>query len=109
MNFYRSFVRLCNSVNKSPSAVLLEIGLSKSLNTRWKEGKGMTDASAIRIADYFGIPVEELTKEETPDTDGAERDEGNAKIKEINLLLPRLTEEELDDLIADVKRTILGQ
>ena len=109
MNFYSNFVRLCNSVNKSPTAVLLEIGLAKSLLTRWKKGKGFTDASAIKIADYFGITVEELIKEKTPATDGDERNDENQKIEEIKRLLPRLTDQELDDLLSDVKKTILGQ
>lgn len=60
MNFYNNFLTFCNSVGKKPSVVAEEIGLSKSLVTRWKAGKGVTDATAKRIADYFGVPVEYL-------------------------------------------------
>lgn len=63
MNFYENFVRLCNSVGKSPSRVVLEIGGTKSAITRWKHGSSPTDATAMKIAEYFGVPVQELTGE----------------------------------------------
>lgn len=61
MNFYDSFVGLCNKAGKSPSKVALEIGISKSIVSRWKAGGGATDATARKVADYFGVPVSEIT------------------------------------------------
>lgn len=58
--FYENFLRLCNGVNKSPSAVATELGLQKSAVTRWKQGCVPTDATKTKIADYFGISIEEL-------------------------------------------------
>lgn len=58
--FYDNYLRLCNSIGKTPSAVALELGLSKSLVTRWKAGGGLTDSTALKIANYFGITVDEL-------------------------------------------------
>ena len=63
MNFYNNFVKLCNSVGKSPSRVVLEIGGTKSAITRWKNGSLPTDATAMKIAEYFGVSIEELTGE----------------------------------------------
>lgn len=63
LNFYNNFLKLCNSVGKKPSVVAEEIGLSKSLVTRWKAGNGITDATAQKIADYFGITVTDLVGE----------------------------------------------
>ena len=63
MNFYNNFVKLCNSVGKAPSRVVLEIGGTKSAITRWKNGSLPTDATAMKIAEYFGISVQELTGE----------------------------------------------
>ena len=60
MNFYHTFLRLCNEVGKSPSKVILEIGGTKSAITRWKNGSRPTDATAQKIANYFGVPVEVL-------------------------------------------------
>lgn len=55
MFFYENYVRLCNSVGKTPSAVAKEIGIQKSTVTRWKNGKGRTDATVQKVADYFGV------------------------------------------------------
>lgn len=66
MNFYNKFVNLCNEVGKKPSAVAEEIGLSKSLVTRWKNGGGVTDATAAKIANYFNVELIDLMNEEEP-------------------------------------------
>lgn len=58
--FYDNFVRLCNRVNKSPSSVATEIGLSRASVNGWKNGKKPTDATTIKLADYFGVSVDEL-------------------------------------------------
>lgn len=63
MNFYNNFLFLCNSVGKTPSRVVLEIGLKKSAVTRWKAGGNPTDATAQKIADYFGVTINELMSE----------------------------------------------
>lgn len=60
MNFYHTFLRLCNDVGKSPSKVVLEIGGTKSAITRWKNGSHPTDATAQKIANYFGVPIETI-------------------------------------------------
>lgn len=63
-SFYSTFVSLCNSTGKSPSRVVLDVGLQKSSITRWKGGGLPTDATVKKIADYFGVPVEELTEKQ---------------------------------------------
>lgn len=69
MSFYENYVRLCNKIGKTPSGVAIEIGLAKPSVNRWKNGGGVTDATAQKVADYFGVPVQELIgekKKETP-------------------------------------------
>lgn len=63
MNFYERFIFLCNNVGKTPSRVALEIGLSKPVVNRWKNGSTPTDATAMKIAEYFGMSMQELTGE----------------------------------------------
>ena len=63
MNFYERFIGLCNKVGKTPSRVATEVGLSKPTVNRWKNGSNPTDATAMKIAEYFGVPVQELTGE----------------------------------------------
>ena len=62
--FYDNFIRLCNAAKKAPSAVVEEIGLSKSAVTGWKKrGSLPADATAQKLADYFGVTVAELMAE----------------------------------------------
>lgn len=95
--FYDNFVKLCNSVNKSPSAVALEIGIYKSTVSNWKNrGTYPTDATMQKIADYFDVSVEELKKEK-PSTESGE---GLSKDR-IKELLNQMSAADLAELMAD--------
>ena len=73
--FYDNYIRMCNSVNKTPSAVAIEVGISKTSVNRWKNGSYPTDATMQRIANYFDVTIDELKgrelKENTALVDGA--------------------------------------
>ena len=59
--FYDNFVALCASVNKTPAYVCRELGIDKSTISCWKARKTKpSDVNAQKIADYFGVTVEEL-------------------------------------------------
>lgn len=64
--FWDNFVRQCEKIEKSPSAVSEELDFNRSAVTAWKNGALPRVASRKKIADYFGITVEELmgTKKE---------------------------------------------
>lgn len=66
MGFYEKYLCLCNSINKSPSAVALELKIGKPSVTRWKNGATPRDATVLKIADYFGITVETLMGDKLP-------------------------------------------
>lgn len=57
-------------MRKTPSAVALEIGLTKPSVSRWKSGSMPTDATLQKVADYFGITVDELLGKEKQPTEG---------------------------------------
>lgn len=80
MNFYEKYIEMCNKIRKAPSAVSIEIGLSKSTVNRWKKGGSPTDATAAKIASYFGVSVAYLLgkEEKNPTT---ETDSGISKAK----------------------------
>lgn len=79
--FYDNYLKLCNSIGKTPSAVALEMGLTKPTVTRWKSGSMPTDATLQRIAAYFGISVDELLgKEKQPTAMGELSDEEKAML-----------------------------
>ena len=62
--FYETFLFLCNSKQKTPSRVALDIGVSKTAVTRWKRGYSPTDANLQKIADYFDVTVQYLKSKE---------------------------------------------
>ncbi|MDY3690653.1 MAG: helix-turn-helix transcriptional regulator [Dysosmobacter sp.] len=59
--FYDNFVKACNLHNKAPSAVAIDIGISKATVTGWKNGSTPSDATLHKLADYFGVSPEDLT------------------------------------------------
>lgn len=89
--FYDNFVALCASVNKTPAYVGRELGIDKSTISCWKARKTKpSDVNAQKIADYFGVTVEELMSD-TPSAgikkdpipkDGAE-DSETAELRDI--------------------------
>lgn len=74
--FYANYLKLCNSIGKSPSTVAEEIGIQRSTVTRWKSGKSQTDANIQKVADYFHVSVDCLKGNEITPT-VPENDERN--------------------------------
>lgn len=95
--FYDNYVRLCNSVNKSPSAVAMEIGIAKPTVSRWKTGSKPNHATALKVADYFGVPVSELTGEK----EKAPTQEGERKVSDDDIKFALWGTREIDDDVLD--------
>lgn len=57
--FYDAFMKLCEMHGKSAREVLSGSGLSKYAYHRWKNGTPTLE-TRIKLADYFGVTVEEL-------------------------------------------------
>ena len=91
--FWYNFVNQCEKIEKSPTVVVEDLGFKRSAVTSWKNGALPQVKNRNKIADYFGITVEELmgTKKE-PAGDG-ELDE---QMKNIVSLLSAATKEERD-------------
>ena len=98
MNFYNKYVELCNDIGKSPSAVAIEIGLTKTSVHRWKNGGSPTDATAAKIASYFGVSVTYLLgKDEKKPT--TKIDSGISEVKtEMIKRVMQMSDEELQKL-----------
>ena len=64
--FWNNVLAECAKNGKSPAVVAEELGFSNSATTCWKNGSLPRMSSRKKIADYFGITVEELmgTKKE---------------------------------------------
>ena len=67
--FYINYVALCNKIGKSPSAVAEEMGFMRSVVTRWSKGSVPRQATLQKVADYFGITVDELLGKEKQPTE----------------------------------------
>ncbi len=58
--FWDNFVSLCSNNGKSTTAVVLELGLSRSLVTNWKNGTTPNNTTLLKIANHFGVTVDYL-------------------------------------------------
>lgn len=108
-DFYKNYVRLCNSVRKSPSAVAIELHLGKPTVTRWKAGGTPRDATVLKVADYFGVTVEELMGETDDPSAGIKKDPvqkdeavGSAKQKLLDAL-DGLSDSQIEKLIGIIE------
>lgn len=86
--FYENYVRLCNSIGKTPSAVALEMGIAKPTVTRWKNGSNPNSSTLYKVADYFCVTPEYLLgseqNEKSPTPEGAELIPGYSKLSDAN-------------------------
>lgn len=91
--FYENFEKQCEKMGKYPSVVVDELGFNKSVAAKWKKGVVPQIASRKKIADYFGITVEELmeTKKEPAGQGGLDE-----QMQRIVDLLNGATQEERD-------------
>ena len=60
MSFKDNFIKLCNKKGESPSAVCKNVGITAATFSCWTEESVPRKATLMRIADYFGITVDDL-------------------------------------------------
>ena len=70
--FYDNFVRLCNEKGQKPTPTAKEIGFSSAALVKWKNGTTPRGSALQKIADYFGVTVNDLLT----DTPRLHREEG---------------------------------
>ena len=99
--FKKNFIDLCNKKGESPSAVCRKVDITPATFSGWTEKTVPRQATLHRIADYFGVTVEDLLsdgQEKTPATDVTPSELQDA-IEKLNAILPNLSEEDKDKLI----------
>lgn len=62
--FWKKFVNLCAKNGKSTTAVVLELGISRSSITNWKRGVIPNNVSLNKIANYFNVSTEYLIEDD---------------------------------------------
>ena len=98
--FWDNFVVECAKKKKSPAAVAEELGFSNSMPTSWKNGSLPRMSSRKKIADYFGITVEELMGTKKEPAGMGELDDVKKQVVE---LMDDMSQEELDALFTLLK------
>lgn len=88
--FYDRFCELSKRKGKTPNMAVAEIGLSNSIATTWKKrGSTPHGDTLLKIADYFGVSVDELI-DENKKTDQPE----GQPVNEYDKFWSNLTEDE---------------
>lgn len=76
MCIYDRYLALCNSINKSPTAVAKEAGISKSLPTKWKNNPDAVPNGTVlkKLAKYFDVPIDFIYNENEEYAKALEKD-----------------------------------
>lgn len=80
--FWDNFVTLCNQKGKSPNGACAELGFSANTATKWKQGSVPRDTTLRKIADYFGVTVDDLLADSAPSPVDEAMDKLTASIQE---------------------------
>ena len=109
--FKDNFIRLCNDNNVSPSKVCTSVGLSNAAFSCWTETSVPRKATLLKIADYFGVPVEALTENQK---DQKEKPSENGELPDKNVVTiigrdGRYIQKKLTDEQIQALETIINQ
>ena len=63
MSFKENFIKLCNQRNESPTSVCKKVNITAATFSCWTDESVPRKATLMRIADYFGITVDDLLAE----------------------------------------------
>lgn len=111
MSFYNNFLYLCKQKNVLPTVAVVDMGFQKSVATRWKNGTVPRDFNLLKVADYFGVSVDELlsdnaasTKKETAEIiDSPKEAERRQLLRQAMEMASTLSDDKLRRLIEILK------
>lgn len=107
--FYDRFLELCTRYNVKPGRACLEMGVSRSLASKWKNEKTERPSVEVleKMSSYFGLPIDRiLSDEETPETGDPELSEILEKMKnrpEMRMLFKLSADASADDVKQAIK------
>jgi len=93
--FKEKFIKLCNRSGESPSSVCRSVGIAPATFSGWTEESIPRRATLMRIADYFGVPVEYFTTDDPQEN----ADEAQAVIAELVALANQLDDDQVQEVI----------
>lgn len=91
--FYENYVNYCQKIGKSKTEVARQIGKSSKSVTGWKNGAVPRNDTLKKLADYFGVTVDDLLGEKKEPAGQGGLDE---QLQNIVELLNGATKEERD-------------
>jgi transcriptional regulator with XRE-family HTH domain len=94
--FWENFVKLSANFNKSTTAVVLELGISRGSVTSWKKGAVPNNTTLLKIANYFNVSVDFLLNGDAEEKEKPleELKEPDEKDTEILAMYSRLSDEQ---------------
>jgi transcriptional regulator with XRE-family HTH domain len=105
--FYENYVMYCKKIGKSKTDVAKQIGKTSKSVTGWKNGAVPRNDTLKKLADYFGVTVDDLLADNKKEPAG---DGGlDEQMKNIVSLLSAATKEERDaveTLLESKKRSL---
>lgn len=106
---YDRIQSLCKSKGVSGSRMCLDLGLSKSTLSDLKNGrtKGISVATAQKIAGYFGITVDDLYEEEQKEKSTIPEDDGLSEKRKALIDFAKTVPEDKADLVLKVIQSIV--
>lgn len=58
--FWENFYELCETNGKKPFVVVKELGIAQGSITKWKRGSVPKGETLMKLADYFGVTIDDL-------------------------------------------------
>ena len=72
--FFDRLKELCDTKGVSPYKACTDVGLNRAAVAKWKGGSQPNGATAVKLAEYFGVSVDYLLGKEKAPTPKGERD-----------------------------------
>lgn len=72
--FFDRLKELCDAKGVSPYKACTDVGLNRAAVAKWKGGSQPNGATAVKLAEYFGVSVDYLLGKEKAPTQKGERD-----------------------------------
>ena len=102
--FKQNFINICAERGIAPTTVLRHIGLSNATYSCWTEDSIPRRTTLKKLADYFGITVEDLLRDPAQKVEPAPvAPDGSLLDARFYELLDKLTLKELRQLKADLE------
>ena len=107
MNSVDRVKALCRERGVSIARLERELGFGNGYIAQLKKGV-FPDDRLYKIANYFNVNPDDLVLGATNEKTATVSSDGNTSRDELKRLIDRLTDQEVSDLLAEVKRIILG-